>query len=513
MIPSSGPGFTSLQSPQDLLNEFLPLLSANSKILIPHYDSLTNFSATHNKGLIIQGRSQFSEIVQETIATLNHYLTIRGEALTHLFVGGKDMGATAALLVGAIAPSITGVFALNPIMLGQLATHEALMIPYFNRNTDMEEIIALNLNHQLYLATNEKIILPKSKGLTLLKSKSLNLAALIKWIPTATKQKKEPIKQIALNKINLGTRKYNITKVKSQSQWKSTRAQLLSKYQELCSLPKNLKPISVKKVGESILEDSIRTEYQIKTSAYTMANLTFYQPKGSTGKLGTVLCLPGSGSDVAKVEAQYVHEVIANGWNAITIDARVRLYEFHPSIPESTSIIAQSIFDILVCCDWVFKQPQVDASKVATMGLSQGATHSWMLAALEPRISAAAVACGFCTYESVINEKVNEYYGGNDRSFLDSHSIYYYIPYLLQFADQQDLCALIAPRSLMLLCADHDDCFPLSGIRKGGNELKHIYKLLKASENYKLVEFAGVHSMPLDTREMAYKFFTKVFGK
>lgn len=513
LIPSTGPGHTNLQTPQELLQEFLPLVSASCKILIPHFDSLANFSSTHNKGLLIQGRSQLSEMIHETIQVINHYIPFYGAALHHMMIGGKNVGATVALMMGTFSTEISGVFAINPTFLAKVATPEALMVPYFNRHTDMEEIIAMNLNQSLFLASTEKLILPKNKNLTLVTKNAAAISAICKWVQLITKPKKTSIQIIPLKATETLHRKFNITKIKSATQWQSTRGKLLAKFKELSALPSKLKPLAVIKMGECFLQDCIRTEYHVQTSKNTRVNLTFYQPINSTGKLPTVFCLPGSGSDVAKLESQYVHEVIAKGWNAISIDARVRLYDFHPSIPESTSMIMQSMFDILTCCDWVFKHPLVETTKVATMGISQGATHSWMLAALEPRICAAAPGCGFCTYDSVINEKVTEYYGGNGNSFLDSHSIYYYIPYLLQYADQQDLCALIAPRALMLICADHDNCFPLSGIRQGGKELKHIYQLLNATENYKLVEFAGPHSMPLDMRETAYRFFEKVFAK
>lgn len=513
LIPEAGPGNIGLQGPQELLNEYLPLISANSKIIIPHFDSLANFSATNNKGLIIQGYSQIGEMIHELIQILNHFLPHYGNNLSHITIGGRNLGATVALLMGAICPEISGVFALNPVMLGKEITEEALMIPYFNRFTDMEEIIAMNLNQKLLLANKDKWNIPNNKRLTQVKKETVNLNVIVKWILSATKEKQKVPTSIPLARVHLDHRKFNITNIKNASQWKSTKAKLLAKFKELAALPKTLKPLAVEKIGESFLDDCIRTEYHVQTSKNTRVNLTFYQPLQSTGKLPTVFCLPGSGSDVAKLESQYVHEVIAKGWNAVSIDARVRLYDFHPSIPESSSMIMQSMFDILTCCDWVFKHPLVETNKVATMGISQGATHSWMLAALEPRICAAAPGCGFCTYVSVINEQVTEYYGGNGNSFLDSHSIYYYIPYLLQYADQQDLCALIAPRALMLICADHDNCFPLSGIRQGGKELKHIYQLLNATENYKLVEFVGPHSMPLDMREKAYQFFAKVFAK
>jgi len=515
LIPSSGVGHNGLQSPQDLINEYLYLIESNCKLIIPHFESLQNFSATNNKGLMIQGQSQLGIMVQKSIQTINHYLTIKSNSLTHLLVGGKEVGATVALFLGVISPNINGVFAENPVILGKDITHEALMIPYFNTKTDMDEIISFNLNQKLLIATKEKIAIPKSKNgnYSFLKNTKLLANHLKKWISSVSKTKGNSFEMIRLRAKKVSFRQFNINNYKNVSQWNKARPKLLKIFKHLSNLNRPLMPISVQKICESKLDDCIRTEYHVQTSSDTLVNLTFYQPNGPATKLPTILCLPGSGSDVAKLESQYVHEVIAKGWNAISIDARVRLYDFHPSIPESSSIIMQSVFDILACCDWVFKNPLVDPTKVATMGISQGATHSWMVAALDPRINAAAPGCGFCTYESVINEKVTEYYGGSGSSFLDSHSIYYYIPYLLQYADQQDLCALIAPRNLILICADHDNCFPLSGIRKGARELKKFYQMLGKSKNFKLVEFVGPHSMPLENREQAYAFFKTVFQR
>ncbi len=515
IIPSSGVGHNGLQSPQDIINEYLYLIDANCKLLIPHFESIKNFSATNNKGLLIQGQSQLAIMTQESIQIFNHYMTIKSASLTNLIVGGKGIGATVALFLGALSPVINGVFASGPAILGKDSTHEALMIPYFNRETNMEEIISFNLNQNLLLSSTEELTLPKvkNKNCILLRESKLSPKKIKDWVKNISNLKNISFEKIRLASKKINHRQFNITKYKSIDQWNKARPKLLKAFKQLSNLNRSLKPISVKKIGESKLDDCLRTEYHVQTSSNTLVNLTFYQPKGTTKRLPTVLCLPGSGSDVAKLESQYVHEVIAKGWNAISIDARVRLYDFHPSIPESSSIIMQSVFDILVCCDWIFQNPLVETTKVATMGISQGATHSWMLAALEPRICVAAPGCGFCTYESVINEKVNEYYGGSGNSFLDSHSIYYYIPYLLQYADQQDLCALIAPRNLILVCADHDNCFPLSGIRKGASELKNFYKMLNKSENFKLVEFEGPHSMPLETREQAYSFFEKVFKR
>ncbi|HTL53729.1 MAG TPA: acetylxylan esterase, partial [Planctomycetota bacterium] len=160
---------------------------------------------------------------------------------------------------------------------------------------------------------------------------------------------------------------------------------------------------------------------------------------------------------------------------------------------------------------WIFEQPGVDGLRVACTGVSQGGTHSWMLPALEPRIAAAAPVCGVCTFQSVIDNIRDERYDSAWRSFLDSHSIYYYVPGHLDFFEQQDLCALVAPRPFALIGADHDNCFPLDGMREAARDLARFYRVLGRPAAFKYVEFSGEHSMPLHSRETAYNFIAAAF--
>ena len=134
---------------------------------------------------------------------------------------------------------------------------------------------------------------------------------------------------------------------------------------------------------------------------------------------------------------------------------------------------------------------------------------SWMLAAMDKRIAAAVPICGVCTYRSLRAGNAINRTGIPVQTYLDSHSIYYYTPSVLRLAEQQDLCALIAPRPFALVGANRDDCFPLDGMRECARDLKHVYQLLGAPQNFRYVEFEGLHSIPPHSRKTAYTFFRK----
>jgi dienelactone hydrolase len=307
-------------------------------------------------------------------------------------------------------------------------------------------------------------------------------------------------------------RRFATWRFSTAEEWRRAARRLRREYPNAIGIPDDAQPLKVVKMGRADLPEYSRTEYHIQTGEHTWSNTILMQPRNASGPRPTILYLPGSGSDVAKQEMQFAHEVIAFGWNACVIDARAALYPFHPGIAEGRAILPQGLHDLRCCCNWLFEQTCVDKKRVATMGVSQGGTHSWMLTAVEPRIAATAPVCGICTYAS-LDQLVTDWYGGGYSSFFDSHSIYYFPPALLQLAEQQDVCALIAPRPFMFVGATHDNCFPVDGMRMAAEDIRHVYRLLGAEDNFVYYEFDGPHSMPEHSRKAAYSFFRKVFNK
>jgi dienelactone hydrolase len=268
-------------------------------------------------------------------------------------------------------------------------------------------------------------------------------------------------------------------------------------------------PLAVRTVSTKRLPGYTREEVHVRTGEHTMASLAFLRPIGPVRRRTTILCLPGSGSDIAKVEGHYAHEVVAQGWNACIIDARVALYPFFPGAAEERSLIIQSLHDLLCCVDWVVARDDVDTARIGAMGVSQGGSHSWMLAALDDRIAAAAPVCGVATYRSVMEGFRTEWYDSAYISFMDGSHIYYFTPGVLELADQQDLIALIAPRPLSIISANHDAWFPLEGMREVARDLRHAYALLGAGSRFDYHEFEGPHDMPEHARRHAYRFLRR----
>ncbi|HYG73480.1 MAG TPA: prolyl oligopeptidase family serine peptidase, partial [Planctomycetota bacterium] len=471
------------------------------------------------------------EVVYEAAGALKALVQLAGSGMHGVWIAGKGFGALVAITLAALDKRIAGLVADAPLSWGEPIEPHALVVPKWHAVTDLAELCAMMAPrpvclvqrraaadglHQeladvnaLAAAMRPAYRLAKKKPLLKITAPG-NFAGVIGWMTATAKKEKPPAeKPQRLVRSILPERQFALTKYTQPEGWRLAARRLRQKYREISGIVGNPKPLSVQLVSRNSLPGYERAEYHVRTGQNTYANVLFMSPHGVKRRRTTILCLPGSGSDVARVEAVYAHEVTAQGWNACIMDARAALYMFYPGIAEHRAILSQSLHDLMCCMNWMCERDDVDVKRIGSMGVSQGGSHTWMLAAMDERIAAAVPVCGVCSFKSMIQNYRHEWYGGDFASFLDGGTIYYCTPGVLAVAEQQDLVGLIAPRPLMLIGANHDAWFPLDGMRESRDDLRHIYQVMRASKNFEYIEFEGEHSMPEHTRRKAYAFFRK----
>lgn len=534
LIPDSGVSLTGAQSPESAARGLgWELATAGFIVVIPKLPGIENISSTRNKRRLLEGSCTLGEVVGEAARALDWMQKQDYINIGKICAAGTGLGGLAAILLSALDTRISAVLADAPLRWGTADDHITLTVPRSHPVTDMEELCASLSPRPLAFIAPRKEAHPYD-------AVAANVANLQRAAQPAYAQQKARAKlavfsngswskavawlktQAATLKGKHGSdvivrapkvyRHYNVTKFNKPAAWRTAAKKLRSHYRVWMGIP-YCSPQSVKLISEKTLPDYVRQEYHVRTGEHSWANIAFLSPRTPSTPRPTILYLPGSGSDVAKEERQHAHEVIAEGWNACIMDARAALYPFHSGIAEGTAIIAQSICDLLCCLDWVLLRPDVDTRCVAAMGLSQGGSHSWMTAAMDDRIACAMSCCGLSTFQTSIDGVMSERYGGAYMSFLDSGTIYYCTPGVLELGDQQDLCGLIAPRPFMFCGADRDYCFNLDGMRACARDVAHAYRLLGAEENFEYVEFQGEHSMPEYIRRTAYAFFRRHFNR
>jgi dienelactone hydrolase len=153
------------------------------------------------------------------------------------------------------------------------------------------------------------------------------------------------------------------------------------------------------------------------------------------------------------------------------------------------------VFDSLRAMDYLTTRPDVDASRIATMGLSMGSTMSWWLAALDERVKVCVDICCLTDYDALIAA------GG-----LDLHGIYYYVPSLLKHFSAGDINALIAPRPHLSLVGQHDPLTPADGVDRIDRQVQAAYARAGAADAWVLRRVECAHEETPDMRAGVLRF-------
>ncbi len=238
-------------------------------------------------------------------------------------------------------------------------------------------------------------------------------------------------------------------------------------------------------------------------------------PRGATGPVPVVVCVPGHGrgvDDIVGIDAKgrdrtdkdgYQHDfaiqTVESGMAALAIEPMAFGCRRDPANKKKglgtsacqpaagaallfgETMIAWRVFDVMRAIDWIETRPgQLNASKVACMGISGGGTCTVFATALEPRIRAAMVSGYLNTFR--------------DSILSIAHCMDNYVPGILNWCEMYDVAGLIAPRPLFIESGDRDSIFPVDASRDSYARVRKVYEAMGAGDAVAQEVFAGEHS-------------------
>jgi hypothetical protein len=153
------------------------------------------------------------------------------------------------------------------------------------------------------------------------------------------------------------------------------------------------------------------------------------------------------------------------------------------------------VYDSIRALDWLSARPDVDPSRIGTLGMSMGSAMAQWLAALDERVKATVDICCLTEYHTLVREKG-----------LKGHGVYYYVPGLLKHFTAADVNALIAPRAHLGLEGRRDALTPLAGLDIMGRELTRVYAEAGCPERWRLVLYDAGHEETAGGRREALTF-------
>lgn len=149
---------------------------------------------------------------------------------------------------------------------------------------------------------------------------------------------------------------------------------------------------------------------------------------------------------------------------------------------EGQTLWGMMLHDDLLALNYLISRPDVEAERVATMGMSMGGSRATWLAALDERIKVVIPVAQMTRY----------------RDFADSgqynlHGIYYYVPnFLAQGLDMEHLVALTAPRPQLIMIGDSDPLSPISGVQTIEKLVAPIYQQYGAADQFEIIIYENM---------------------
>lgn len=158
----------------------------------------------------------------------------------------------------------------------------------------------------------------------------------------------------------------------------------------------------------------------------------------------------------------------------------------------------EMVYDSLRAFDYLSRRPDIDPSRIGTLGMSMGSTMSWWVAALETRIKVCIDICCLSDFDALIETR-----------YLDGHGIYYYVPSLLKHFNAGEIHALIAPRPHLSLAGNLDRFTPPKGMDRIDAFLKEVYRTWHAPDAWQLIRYDVGHVETAAMRRHALDFLAK----
>jgi dienelactone hydrolase len=156
------------------------------------------------------------------------------------------------------------------------------------------------------------------------------------------------------------------------------------------------------------------------------------------------------------------------------------------------------LFDEYQAVTYLSSRPEVDPRRIGSFGLSMGATKSWWLAALDPRITLCVDLCCLTDYQEFIK-------GGH----LRNHSIYYYVPSLLKHFQAHEINELIVPRPRLSLNGSQDWLTPPAGVERIRDHLLPLYARYGRKEDCRIELFDCGHLEIPPMRQLVSEWFDR----
>ena len=262
-------------------------------------------------------------------------------------------------------------------------------------------------------------------------------------------------------------------------------------YSLLGVLPSRTRPVKAQQISRELADTYVLEKLVLDLNGIEPVPAYFSKPLNADGPVPVVLYnhAHGGAYDIGKDELiegrkalqppPYAEALSHAGYGALCIDTwlfgerrgRDELDLFKEMLWQGRILWGMMVYDSLRALDYLETREDVDAHRIATLGLSMGSTMAWWVAGLDQRVKVCVDLCCLTDFHALM-----------DTNGLSGHGIYYFVPNLLLHFTTAEINALIAPRPHLSLAGRHDRLTPVAGLDRIDRSMKTTYRA-KAAPN------------------------------
>ncbi len=164
------------------------------------------------------------------------------------------------------------------------------------------------------------------------------------------------------------------------------------------------------------------------------------------------------------------------------------------------------VAETMAALDLLVARDDVDAGRLGVTGASGGGFVSTFVAALDERVSAAAICCILNTHAGQVRDAA---LGTGWDGWVDLCN---QVPRLAATASMGTVLAAAAPSRVTVVHAIDDPPFPIAGARAVVREAAAVYEALAAGGCARLVEVSGGHGLHPQMRDAAVSALAEALG-
>ena len=289
-------------------------------------------------------------------------------------------------------------------------------------------------------------------------------------------------------------------------------------YRLLGDLPPRDRPVGGHKTSETERDGYVLERWELDLNGLEIVPAYVARPRRAEGRRPAVLFnhSHGGGYTIGKTEfvegrsylqpVPYAKELTGLGYVALSIDHWVfgershatELDTFKEMLWRGRVLWGQMVYDSLKAVDWLVTRPDVDPSRVATLGMSMGSLMAQYLAALDARVKVTVDICCLVEYETLLAKHLQSH-----------HGVYLYVPGLLKHFTAAGINALTAPRAHLSLTGLRDELEPAQGVDIIDRELTAVYAAAGHPERWKIVRYDVAHQETPEGRREAVAFLQR----